>query len=229
LEEKRKTVYALTITHLTFSVLGVLGTVSSGGGSGFSVLLAALPVTITYTIFCQWIMSSLTSTKECLALRKQTAKLCMYQQMTFTLYALFIIAALIMVFSVFIIFGQRSSLEWRASHWKSIWFFSSGWPMLLNLIGTIVISWIFRPQAYNQSYGLCELADYTGSEDDLDGRADVALQTLRSKRLVDESLGDAFGSDDHGRWATERLAVISGKDNAERSDESEADLAQNLK
>ena len=230
LEEKRKAVYALTIAHLVFSILSALGTISTSGSSGFGVLLMALPVTITYTIFYQWIMSSLASTKECLALRKQTTKLYMYRQMTFALYTLFIIAALIMFLSIFIIFGQRNTLEWRASHWKSIWFFSSGWPMLLNLIGTVVICWIFRPRAHNQNYGLNELADYTLSEDDLDGRADVALQTLRSKRMVDGSLSDAFGSDDHhGRWATEGLGAISGRNSVGHSDESEADLTQNLK
>lgn len=190
LEGKRAAVYSLTIIHLVFSILNVIATISGGTSSSSStsspwILFTAIPITITYTIFAQWILSALASTKEWLALRKQTTKLTMYRSMSRVLYGLFGMAAFLMLLAILVVFRGEGGMIWRAQHWRWLWFLTAGWPLVLTAIGTLNIAWIFRPRQYNRSWGLDELGDrpLDDEEIELEGRAEMALCSLRSSRI----------------------------------------------
>lgn len=145
-------------------------------------------------------------------MRKQRGKLAMYTQMTWVLYALFALAAIFMIMAVCVVLDHRDdaadgNIAWRAANWRWIWLLSSGWPMLLTFLGTTIIAWIFRPQAYNRTYGMNELNEYPLDEDDLDGRATVALDTLRRAK-TDE--GETEPKDARrDRWTTEPLDAFA--------------------
>lgn len=146
-----------------------------------SALLASVPISITFSIFFSWTLSSLAATKDSLAIRKQTTKLVMYQKLTCVLYASFVLASLCMLGAAVAILTQGGDeLAWYARNWDWLWFYSSGWSMLLNLAGCLVVGWIFRPRAYNRNHGLNELSAFPLDEEDLENRANIALDILRS-------------------------------------------------
>lgn len=81
--------------------------------------------------------------------------------------------------------------------------------MLLNFGGCLFVGWIFRPQAYNRNYGLNELSSFPIDDEDLDNRASIALDTLRSTRNQDFE-GPQFDAPitGHNQWATGTLRAF---------------------
>jgi hypothetical protein len=220
LGDKSKSVYVLTLAHLGFSVLNALAGVSIRNQKSFLILLASVPISVTYTIFFSWILNGLSATKESLTARKQSAKLGMYEQLTWILFGFFGAACFFMVGAVFVIITYNNSQSWYASHWNWLWFFSAGWPMFLNCLACIAVGWIFRPQAYNRSYGMDEISGFPLDEEDLDTRANVALDTLRSHRRGTEEYGNMSGKmsgsmeelEGHSRWNTGSLQAFGNDD-----------------
>lgn len=210
--DKKRSVYTLTGAHLFFSTTSTVASVSNPQAGALSTLLLTVPLTITYTLFCHWILAGLTSTRENLAIRKQRGKLAMYKQMTRVLYALFALAALFMIIAVLVVLEHKDgapdgNVAWRAANWRWLWFLSAGWPMVLTFLGAMAIAWIFRPQTYNRTYGVSELNEYPLDEDDLDGRATVALDALRRGKTGEmETDGEHIGRD---RWASEPLDAFA--------------------
>lgn len=192
------------------------------------VFLSSLPLAMTYSIFFSRILAGLSTTKESLSIRKQRAKLGMFNQLTWVLYIFFISACVFMVIASLTILTYNESLKWYAKHWKWLWLYSSGWPILLNFICCSAIAWIFRPRDYNRNYGLDEISEFPLDEEDLELQADLALQTLRSGRQPrkdlrfphedgDRDVSRSFGGG-HSRWNTDTIQPF-GADESDNSAE----------
>lgn len=218
----------LTAVHLVFSIVNALADLSSGGQSSTAIFLLSIPVSVTFNVFFSRIFASLAATKQSLASRKQNAKLHMYQRLTWIIYSFFAAACFFMLAAIFTVLGYSKSQEWYAQHWNWLWFLSNGWPILLNFSATTAVAIIFRPQAYNRSYGLQELSDYPLDEESLESHANVALDTLRTSadfseagyRRVQPDLprGDLSTLGSRNRWATENLGVFGDDDNGNYND-----------
>lgn len=137
----------------------------------------------------------------------------MYRSLTITLYGFFAAAIIFMLAAMFVIFTYNSSQAWYAGHWRSLWFFSAGWPMFINVAACLSIGWIFRPQSYNRSYGLDELTEFPLDDDDLEIRATAALDSLRAEYA---------NVDGHSRWNTGNLAAFGQSDSDDEKDDDRA-------
>lgn len=131
-----------------------------------------------------------------------------------------------MVIASLMILTYNDSVKWYAKNWRWLWFYSSGWPIMLNFVSCLAIAWIFRPQDYNRNYGLNELSDFPLDEEDLELRADFALKALRTGRLQmpdpdteteNARLSNAAASfgGGHSRWNTDNVQPFGADDSDE--------------
>jgi len=205
LGEKANRIYVLTGFHLLFTIVSIIIALTVRRSSGIGILLATLPVSVTFSIFVSWILSSMSQTKQSLQLRKQNVKLRMYERLTLALLILFGVSAVCMLVSVVVIVGRTSTVNWYATHWNSLWFFTDGWQVILAFISTMSLAYIFRPRALNRSYDINEIS-INPDEDEEDP---IVMGKMKKSNLDPEaSLG--YYNNQHASSATEKGDLPKG-------------------
>lgn len=153
LGEKALPIYSLTMATLIFSILAIIFAIISKKNAGLmGSFLSTIPLSMCYSIFVSWILSSLKQTKETLSMRKQSAKLGMYERMTFVLGLAIAASTICLISTVVVVIGPSRSAGWYANHWSMIWFFTDGWQTLVSVLTVASLAWVFRPRAYNRRY-----------------------------------------------------------------------------
>lgn len=161
LKGKERSVYLLTGAHALLSIANILTALSSSSSenlASFLLLFLALPLAGCNIVFFMWSMSEIKQTKSELELKKQRAKLAMYNRLTRAMDVLVAIAALLLFFSLLgLIGGAAGSRDWMARHWKSFWFLADGWSTFLVLGGSLTVAWLWRPRLHNRTFGMEEI------------------------------------------------------------------------
>lgn len=151
-------------------------------------------------------------------------KLEMFDRLSTILFAFFAAAILCMIIAITIIITFNNSQDWYAKQWKWLWFWSAGWSLLLNFSACFAIAYLFRPRAYNRSYGLNQISAF---DDEIDLETNVALETLRSTRWGNGDLPPTEGG--HSRWNTGSLHPFGDDDDDDlsnaTSDSHDSDIA----
>jgi len=170
LEDRAKSIYALSIFYLLASVVNILASLTTRESGQFLLMISTVGVVFGAAAFLTWIFDSIKTTIALLLQRKQYAKLEMYDKLTALLKALYTATILCMVASVLFIASSSSSQAWYAGHWDWLWLMTDGWQSAVNLVGCLGAAYIFRPRSNNRRHDLNQLASepMDFDEDDLE-------------------------------------------------------------
>jgi len=224
LGEKTRRIYGLTMIHLFCSILNIIISLTVPRDTSIALLFGILPVSVTFTIFIVWILSSLAQTKQSLHLRKQNVKLKMYERLTWTLSSFSIAAFLCSLGSIAVIISRTTTVKWYASNWNRLWFFTDGWQAVLCWAATTSIAYIFRPRALNRSYDINEISIEPTDEEMGATTRNVLGKSLKNNasnyRSATDDDHDEFnnsnnndndGSFGGSKWAMENLSAIDNE------------------
>lgn len=182
LKGRERAVYSLTIAHAALSVANILCTIASSDRSIFYVLLLACPLALLNITFFLWSMNEIKETKRELEVKKQPAKLAMYNRLTRAMDAIVTVAAFLLICSMAMIVGGAGSRHWMAKHWRSFWFFADGWSTMIVFGGSVAVAWLWRPRKHNRTFGMEQIA---GDEEDVCDSVVTLEPVLRGTELKD--------------------------------------------
>lgn len=184
LKGNERLVYSMTIAHLALSLGNIFATISSSDRSLIYVAFFALPLTALNISYFVWSWSELKKTKRELEMKKQMAKLKMYDSLTRAMDILMLIAGFLLFMSLLSLTNlatTSSPKAWMAANWQHFWFFGDGWSMLLVLGGTCIVAYLWRPRLHNRTFGMEQVLgeEEDGECADVKFVEPVGLQELR--------------------------------------------------
>ena len=151
-------VLALCLCYFVFAVVETgLRIFQHRNDPSTKALIAAIPLSITESIICWWVFTSLMTTLKNLKLRRNIVKLTVYRHFFNTLIFCVIAAIIFMLWSI-----RVHKMPNCVTDWRELWIDDAYWQLLFCVILFVIII-LWRPSQNNKRYAFSPLMD---DEDD---------------------------------------------------------------
>ncbi|KAL7748567.1 hypothetical protein RI367_005978 [Sorochytrium milnesiophthora] len=195
----------LALAHFVFGVIytGISLKQSDPRARSLLILIGAVPLAVTMTIFYIWTLTSLTNTTRYLEQRRQFVKLTMYRRVwSLLIFGALNIAAYFIVNSWWL--ANRDNIDFLARWWTWRWFIVDCWLNLLYTTFMATICALWRPTSNNVRYGLEQLAS-----DPLEAEFELDMPELYDNN-ADFNFHSASGVDAGGHKRQDVFRIDAG-------------------